>query len=132
MKKIYYNKLIRDRIPEKIRKSGGDFEIRKLKTKEFEKELIKKAGEEADGLFAAKTKKELISELADVLDVIEEIKKLKRITITQIKKAQREVTKIKGGFKKKLFLVWSSDTGYKTNERTYSSKTSEVSSDKYK
>ena len=50
MKKIYYNKLIRDKIPEKIKKSGGDFKARKLKPKEFEKELIKKAGEEADGL----------------------------------------------------------------------------------
>ena len=119
MKKIYYNKLIRDKIPEAIKKSGGDFKIKKLKGKDFEKELIKKVGEEADGLIGPKTKKELISELADVLDVIQEIKKFKRITSRQIEKAQKESNKRKGGFKKKLFLFWSSDTGYKTNERRY-------------
>jgi len=119
MKKIHYNKLIRDKIPEKIRKSGGDYKIEKLKTKKFEKELIKKVGEEADGLLAAKSKKELISELADVIDVIEEIKRFKKITNQQIKKAQRESDEIKGGFKKRLFLFWSSDTGYKSNERRY-------------
>ncbi|HDZ54562.1 MAG TPA: phosphoribosyl-ATP pyrophosphohydrolase [Candidatus Nealsonbacteria bacterium] len=119
MKRIYYNKLIRDKIPEKIKKSGGDFKIKKLKVKEFEKELIKKVGEESDGLLAAKTKKKLISELADVLDVIQEIKRFKGITSQQIKRAQKESNKKKGGFKKRLFLFWSSDTGYKTNERRY-------------
>jgi predicted house-cleaning noncanonical NTP pyrophosphatase (MazG superfamily) len=119
MKKIYYNKLIRDKIPENIKKAGGDFKIRKLKAKEFEKELIKKVGEEADGLLFAKTKNKLISELADVLDVIQEIKRLKGIKSSQVKKAQKEGKKKKGGFKKKLFLIWSSDTGYKTNERKY-------------
>lgn len=119
MKKIYYNKLIRDKIPERIEKSGGDFKIRKLKAKYFEKELIKKVGEEADGLLNVKTKKKLISELADVLDVIQEIKKFKGITNQQIKKARRESNKKKGGFKERLFLIWSSNTGYKTNERRY-------------
>jgi len=54
MKKIYYNKLIRDKIPEKIKKSGGDFKIGELKARDFEKELIKKVGEEADGLLKLK------------------------------------------------------------------------------
>ena len=115
MKKIYYNKLIRDRIPEKIKKHGGDYEVEKLKGKGFELELLKKAS----GLLAAKTRKELISELADVLDVIEEIKRLKKITNKEIKDAQKVNFKIKGGFQKKLFLFWSSDTGYKSNERKY-------------
>lgn len=119
MKKIYYNKLIRDKIPEKIRKNGGDYKIKKLKDKGFELELIKKVGEEASGLLTAKTKKELASELADVIDVIEEIKRLKKITNKHIKDAQKLSFKIKGGFKKKLFLFWSSDTGYKSNERRY-------------
>lgn len=119
MKKIYYNKLIRDKIPENIKKSGGYFKIKKLKAKEFERELIKKVGEEVDGLIGAKTKEKLISELADVLDVIQEIKKFKKITNQQIEKAQKESSNRKGGFKKRLFLFWSSDTGYKTNERRY-------------
>jgi predicted house-cleaning noncanonical NTP pyrophosphatase (MazG superfamily) len=119
MKKIYYNKLIRDKIPEKIEGKGSALETRKLTTKEFEKELFKKAGEEAGGLVGAKNKKEVISELADIVDVIDEIKRLKKITTQQIKKAQKEGNKKKGGFKKRLFLLWSQDDGYKTNERRY-------------
>ena len=66
---------------------------------------------------SSKTKDELASELADVIAVIEEIKRLKRITSKQILKALNENFDKKGGFNKRLFLVWSSDTGYKTNER---------------
>jgi len=119
MKKIYYNKLIRDKIPEKIKKHGGDYKIKKLKGRGFELELLKKVGEEASGLLAAKTTKELVSELADVIDVIEEIKRLKKITNKQIKDAQKLNFEKKGGFTKKIFLFWSSDTGYKSNERKY-------------
>ena len=119
MKKIYYHKLIRDQIPENIKTHGGTYSIRKLKPKEFEHQLIKKVGEESDGLVSAKTRKDLVSELGDVLDVIEAIKKLKRITTLDIVRAQRKSLKRKGWFNKHLYLVWSSDTGYRTNERTY-------------
>jgi|SRR3989344_419239 len=118
MKKIFYNKLIRDNIPQVIKKNGGDFKIKKLSSKEFEKELIRKVGEEASGLLGAKDKQGLTSELADVLDVIEEIKRIKGITNQEIKKSQKVAYEKKGGFKKKLYLFWSSDTGYKTNEKT--------------
>ena len=119
MKKIYYNKLIRDKIPRKIKKNGGDFKVKKLKNKNFGLELLKKVGEEAGGLLNSNTKEELISKLADVLDVIEEIKKFKKIKDKQIKNAQKLNFKIKGGFQKRLFLFWSSDTSYRSNERKY-------------
>lgn len=119
MKKIHYNKLVRDKIPEVIEKSGGIYEIKKLKKAEFERELIKKVGEEATGLLSAKNKKELTSELADIVDVLEEIKKLKKISAQEIKKARKAGFAKKGGFKKKIFLAWTSETGYRSNERRY-------------
>ena len=119
MKKIFYNKLIRDKIPEKIRKNGAEFKIRPLSAREFEKELLKKVGEEASGLLASKTKTELVLELADIVAVLNEIKKLKHISEKEMAEAMRVNFAKKGGFKKKLFLAWSSDTGYKTNERMY-------------
>jgi predicted house-cleaning noncanonical NTP pyrophosphatase (MazG superfamily) len=122
MKKIYYNKLIRDGIPDKIKRRGSLCRVKKLGQKEFEAQLLKKVGEEADGLLVAKTKEELVAELADILVVIEEIKKAKRITSKQLSGALKENLIRKGGFKKKLFLFWSSDDGYKTNERKYKAK----------
>lgn len=119
MKKIYYQKLIRDKIPEKMTRVGAAFEIRKLGKKEFEKELLRKVEEEASGLPKAKNKFELIEELADILDVVEEIKRFKKIKSGEIKKAQKENTRKKGGFKKKIYLVWSEDNGYRTNEKKY-------------
>ena len=107
MKKVYYHKLIRDKIPERITQRGGKYSVKKLDKKEFEGELLKKVGEEADGLLSAKNKQELISELADVLVVIEEVKKLKRISGRQIFQALKTNYARKGGFRKKLFLDWS-------------------------
>ena len=117
MSRVYYNKLIRDNIPDKIKGKGSDLETRELNDEEFEKELLKKVEEEASGVVAATTKEEITEELADVLDVIEEIKRLKGITDDEIREAQEINSKKKGGFIKRLFLVWSSDDGYKTNEK---------------
>jgi len=119
MKKIHYNKLIRDKIPEKIKKSGAAASYRILPKTEFEKSLIRKVEEEASGMQAAKSKKELISEIADVVDVLEEIKKVKKITNKQVLAAQEKNFQKKGGFKKKIFLKWTSDSGYRTNEKRY-------------
>jgi predicted house-cleaning noncanonical NTP pyrophosphatase (MazG superfamily) len=124
MKKIYYNKLVRDRIPEKITRNGGEYKIEKLGQKAFERELVLKVGEEAGGLLGAKDKEDFTSELADVLDVIEEIKQVWHISEREIRSAQKRAYETKGGFEKKLFLVWSSDTGYRTNERRYPKKRS--------
>jgi predicted house-cleaning noncanonical NTP pyrophosphatase (MazG superfamily) len=117
IKKIFYNKLVRDNIPQVIEKSGGVAEFQELSPEKFRKELLLKVGEEASGLVEAKDKTEITKELADILAVIEEIKKVEGITDDDIEKAIEENFAKKGGFDGKLFLVWSEDTGYKTNER---------------
>ena len=119
MKKIYYNKLIRDRIPDRIENSGGIGSYRILNSKEFEKRLIQKVEEEASGLISAESKQELTDELADVIEVVEEIKRIKKISGKQITVARQKNMKRKGGFKKRIFLNWASDTGYRTNEKRY-------------
>ena len=119
MKKVYYNKLIRDKIPEKIKNKGSKLKTRVLGKKEFCYELLKKVGEEANSLPDISSRKELLSELADVLDVIDEIKKFKNITAKEFSIVRRGNLKKKGGFKKHLFLIWSSDDNYKTNEIRY-------------
>lgn len=122
IKKIFYNKLVRDKIPEIIKKAGGVAKFKKLTSRQFETELLKKVSEESTGLLSAKSKKEFVSELADIFAVTDEIKKLKKITDKEVGTAMKENMERKGGFKKKLFLVWSEDTGYRTNEKKYSKK----------
>ena len=63
-----------------------------------------------------KGKKEIKKELADVIAVVNEIKKVFKISDREIKKELEIAHEKKGGFKKKLYLYWSSNTGYKTNE----------------
>jgi|SRR3989344_310408 len=117
VKKIYYNKLIRDNIPAKMKKHGTAFETKKLDKNKYEKALLAKVEEEAGGVRRAKTKKELISEIADILVVIEEILKSQKIKPSDFCSAKKENIKKKGGFSKRLWLVWSADDGYKTNEK---------------
>jgi len=116
LEKIYYNKLIRDKIPDKIKNKGSALEIRELSDEEFEKELIKKVEEEASGLQKAESREDFISEIADVMDILEAIKRLKNISDEEIKKAQQESLEKKGGFDKKTFLVWSQKDDYQSNE----------------
>lgn len=119
MKKIYYHKLIRDRIPLVMKKNGAAFKLKVLQQSAFKKELLKKVGEEASSLPHLKKKLDIVDELADTLDVIREIQRVFKISDSEIRSAQKSAMKRKGGFKKRLYLYWSQDTGYKTNERRY-------------
>jgi len=104
-------------VPQNVIDWGGKSATRKLPPRQFEKELIKKVEEEAGALQKAKTRRELIEELGDVLDVIDEIKKVKKIKAAELKATRKRAFNKKGGFKEKLFLFWTTDTGYRSNEK---------------
>ncbi len=111
-KKYYHQKLIRDKIPEKIKGLGGDYQTRVLGKTEFEKELKKKLVEEAKEVVRA-SKEELLNELADVLELTKSIASYYKIPFSRVEKFQKEKRKKRGGFKKKLFLIWSTGKGGK-------------------
>lgn len=117
MKKIYYRKLVRDKIPERIEESGGQYQIKTLSASKFKKEILKKVEEEASGLVKAKGKNQIISETGDLLDVLEEVKTAFGITSAQLKQSRGKEMKRKGAFRKKIYLLWAEDTGYRTNEK---------------
>ena len=116
-KKLHFNRLIRDGIIDKMDSKKLEYKVKKLSQKDFIKELKAKIPEEAEGVINSKNKKELIKELADLVFVIEEVKKTLKIKPLEFKKAMEENIKKKGGFKKKMYLYWTSDDGYKTNEK---------------
>ena len=105
-KKYYHQKLIRDKIPEKIKEAEGDYKARILGGVEFEKELKKKLVEESKELAKA-PKGELLNELADVLELVKSLASNYKIPFSKVEKFQEEKRKKRGAFKKKLFLVWS-------------------------
>lgn len=117
MKKVYYNKLVRDRIPETIEEKGEECEVRVLEdTHEFQQELLKKIVEESSGLVQARTRTELLSEYADLMVALDTLMELLEFTEADIKTAIEENVTKKGGYARQLFLHWSEDSGYTSNE----------------
>jgi predicted house-cleaning noncanonical NTP pyrophosphatase (MazG superfamily) len=106
MKKYYHKKLIRDQIPEIIESNKGKYETRVLNDSEFESELKKKLLEEVNELLSAKKGEEL-NELADVLEITKALASHYKISFDKLQKYQLEKRRKRGGFKKKLFLIWS-------------------------
>jgi len=104
--RYYHRKLVRDKIPEIIKATGDEFSARVMRKTEFEKELNKKLVEEAKELAEA-PKSEILDELADVLELTKSIAAHNHIPFSRVEKVQEEKRKKRGGFKKKLFLIWS-------------------------
>jgi len=115
--RIYYNKLVWDNVPDLIKEKGKECEVRVLDDEEFEIELMKKVEEEASALPETASRQELIDELADVVTCVEYIKTIKKITELELADALERHSRRKGRFENKYYLVWSSDSTYKTNEK---------------
>jgi predicted house-cleaning noncanonical NTP pyrophosphatase (MazG superfamily) len=106
MKKYFHKKLVRDRIPEIIKANSGEFELKNINDEEFEIELKKKLLEETQELVSA-SKENVLNELADVLEVIKSLATHYKIPFSKVERCRVDKRKKRGGFKKKLFLVWS-------------------------
>jgi len=107
MKKIFHRKLIRDKIPQVIEAAGDEYEVRIMGKREYEKELKKKLVEEAKELNET-PKEKLLNEMADVLELLKSISEFYKINFKLVEEKQVQKRKERGGFKKRLFLIWSS------------------------
>lgn len=117
MGKVFYNKLIRDFIPVKIAAKAEDFEVREIEDdREFQQELLKKVVEEAGALSRARTREEFLAEYADLMVVLTALEGALELSEAEIKLAIEENVERKGKYEKKLFLHWSADSEYKSNE----------------
>ena len=105
-KKYFHKKLVRDGIPEKIISTGNEYKIRVLDKTEFGKELKKKLVEESKELSEA-PRKDLLNELADILEITRSIASHYKIQFSKVEKFRVDKKQKRGGFKKKLFLIWS-------------------------
>lgn len=106
-KKYYHKKLVRDKIPQIIEGNGEEYKSRTMREGEYKKLLRKKLVEEAKEAATA-DKEDVASELGDVLEVVRAIAKSQGSTMAQVEKKRQDKEKRLGGFRKKIFLIWSS------------------------
>lgn len=116
-KKVFYNKLVRDEIKNKIESKGETCEIRELTDgSEYQQELLKKVAEEARGLASARTRQEFLDEYVDLMVVLDALTAELEVSEADIAVATRENVARKGLYKKRHYLHWSADSDYKSNE----------------
>lgn len=100
-----YNKLVRDRIPEVIEKTGKELSSRILEEREYEIELKKKLGEELAEYNEAKTHEEAVEELADILELLHAATKIHGSSFKELEKVRKAKAEKRGGFEKRIFLI---------------------------
>jgi predicted house-cleaning noncanonical NTP pyrophosphatase (MazG superfamily) len=100
MKSIKYNKLIRDRIPEIIEKSGKKAIVETLNESDYINFLKVKLEEELEEF----KKSEDIEEIADIIEVLYAIVEFKGMSIKDLEKIRLEKAEKRGAFKKRLLL----------------------------
>lgn len=100
MKEIIYDKLVRDKIPEIIEKSGKQCEIEILSEKKYLEMIDKKLDEE----LAEYHKDKKLEELADLLEVVYAATKARGHSIEELEKVRAEKAEKRGNFDKKILL----------------------------
>lgn len=103
MEKIY-NKLVRDNIPEIIKKDNSVPVTRILSDEEYKVELEIKFYEEYNEVLNAKQPDERIEELADMLEIISSLAKLENKSLDDVMEVMNHKNAKRGGFEKKIFL----------------------------
>lgn len=100
----YYDKLVRDKIPEKIEKNGEIAITRTLNDDEFklylEKKLLEEVKEVIDG-----SKENKLEELADLYEVIIIYARIYKINLEDIINQAKEKNNLRGSFNKKILLI---------------------------
>src|SRR5215813_1680843 len=101
---IEYNKLVRDHIPEIIRRNNLQCDITTLNEEEFRQALRTKLQEEAKEATEADPDN-LITELADLYEVIDTIMVAYQINQEEVRKMQIRRREERGGFTKRIYLL---------------------------
>lgn len=96
-----YNKLIRDKIPQIIGKSGKQAIIKEVSDKEYLELLNLKLGEELQEYLDS----ESIEELADLVEVVYAILEHRKVSLQEFEVLRKQKVKDSGAFKEKIMLI---------------------------
>lgn len=97
-------KLVRDRIPDLITEPGLAVVVETLDRHHHIAALKAKLKEEADEVMTAKTRDEIMEEMADVREVMEALMRMLAINHHEIDQIKRKKSLRKGGFERGIFL----------------------------
>lgn len=100
MKQKTYNKLVRDNIPEIIRNSSKECDVRTLSDEEYLKMVDAKLDEE----LAEYHEEQNLEELADLLEVLYAAANARGYSVEELEACRLKKKKERGGFEKKIFL----------------------------
>ncbi|RDW18862.1 nucleoside triphosphate pyrophosphohydrolase [Oceanobacillus chungangensis] len=101
-----YNKLVRDRIPEIIEKSGKDCKTETLNQDRYILELKKKLFEEVEEYQQAATKEDALEEIADLLEIINTlVKDVHGSSMEKVEKIRSLKAEKHGSYVEKVFLL---------------------------
>lgn len=95
-----YNKLVRDKIPEKIRRNGENPVVRVLNNKEYKEQLDIKLKEELEEYY----KDDNVDELADLIEVVYAILDFKEVSLEEFEEIRTNKNDKRGRFTKRFFL----------------------------
>jgi len=116
-KKVFYNKLVRDAIKDKIEGRGEACEVRVIADDaEYQQELLKKITEEAAALAMVRSRSEFLDEYADLMVVLDALTAQLEVSEADIQIAIKENVGRKGLYKNRHYLHWSADSDYQSNE----------------
>lgn len=101
MSKIIYNKLVRDKIPEIIEKSGKTCETKLISGESLKEALVAKLKEEVSEFEEAHS----IEEMADILEVLEGICKFHSWNMEEVLNVKAEKLDKRGGFEQGIWLI---------------------------
>ncbi|MEE6453117.1 nucleoside triphosphate pyrophosphohydrolase [Gottfriedia acidiceleris] len=99
----HYNKLVRDKIPAIITKTGSAYETKVIGEAEYIEKLNEKLKEELEEFYNA-TPEETVGEIADILEVLYTLAETKGITIEEIERVRLQKKGDRGGFKDRILL----------------------------
>ena len=101
-----YNKLVRDRIPDIIRRDGRTCEVVELSEADYRAALLAKLVEEAQEAATA-APDQLTAEIADLYEVIDATLAAFGISRENVIAEQQHRAAERGTFRRRLMLIWT-------------------------
>ena len=96
-----HNKLVRDKIPDIIRRNGDEPVTRILANSTYKRELWSKLQEEVEKFF----KSQKVEELVDIFEVVYTLANLEGICSSQLEEMRKQKRGENSGFDNRIFLV---------------------------